>query len=67
MQCRKHLPAQARRKYDIMAFADKKRYEEEKANWVPPPDRAPKLPKKKLAKARQSITGATPSSALARS
>lgn len=32
----KGLPAHERRKYDILAYADKKRYEEEKANWVPP-------------------------------
>ena len=49
------MPAESKRKYEILAFADKKRYEEEKDKWVPPTE--PKGPKKRLIKARKSVTG----------
>jgi hypothetical protein len=50
----KDLPSTAKRKYEILAFADKKRYEEEKDKWVPPAEQ--KNTKKQLIKSRKSIT-----------
>jgi len=39
----KNLPSHQKKKYEILAFADKKRYLEEKEKWTPPADKAKKV------------------------
>ena len=33
----RELPVEERRPYEVMSAADKRRYEEEKSKWIPPP------------------------------
>jgi hypothetical protein len=51
----KSLSATAKRKYEILAFADKKRYEDEKDKWVPPSEPNTAI-KTKFIKSRKSKT-----------
>jgi len=39
----KNLPPHQKKKYEILAFADKKRYLEEKEKWTPPADKTKKV------------------------
>lgn len=52
----KSLPPHQRKKYDILAYADKKRYLEEKEKWTPPVDKKQKLDSKKVRTSNRAKT-----------